>query len=95
MSKLVSFIPAINCTADPVGVENTTKGSFDWDGENKTFTAIVRYYCPKNGWGYPSNGYSEMLSHCQADKTWSLTSIEDCVCKNLSTTKAERNAAIA
>ena len=31
------------------------------------------------GWGYPSNGQSEAINHCQADKSWNLTSIEDCV----------------
>ena len=62
-------------------MDNSTKGSYDWDGVNKTFTTTVRYYCSKDGWGFPSNGKTEAFSQCQADKSWNLTSIDDCVCK--------------
>ena len=54
---------------------------FDWDGVNKTFESVIQYYCEKAGWGYPSNGQSEQINFCQADKTWNLTEIENCVCK--------------
>ena len=54
---------------------------YDWDGQNKSFGAVIRYYCDQPGWGFPSNGDNEMFNECQADKTWSLTTIDDCICK--------------
>lgn len=71
----------MNCTDDPIEMLQNDKGMYDWDGGNKTFGQIIRYYCDKNGWGYPSNGLSEMFNECQADKTWTLTEIEQCICK--------------
>ena len=39
-----------------------------------------RYFCPREGWGYPSNGESEVEIHCQHDGTWSNdANIETCM----------------
>ena len=61
---------------------------YDWTGDigtgvslNKSYNDIVRYWCETEGWGYPSNGLSEMYAVCQANKEWNLTYVEECVCK--------------
>lgn len=79
----VPFCIKLNCTESPVLPPNNTKGIFDWDMKTKTFNHAVTYSCPTPGWGYPSNGLSTMNSTCQADKMWSITSIEDCICKSI------------
>ena len=71
----------INCTDDPITVPMNDRGMNDWDGQNKSFQSVISYYCQKPGWGFPSNGQSEMINYCQADKTWNLTVIENCVCE--------------
>ena len=71
----------INCTDEPVFVNNDNKGMYDWDGQNKSFGALIRYYCDLPGWGFPSSGGNEMYNECQADKSWSLTEIDDCICE--------------
>ena len=41
-----------------------------------------RYFCPREGWGYPSNGENEVEIHCQHDGTWSNdANIETCMSK--------------
>ena len=42
--------------------------------------------CPQEGWGYPSTGLTEQFSVCQANKEWSLTSVEDCIREMISVT---------
>ena len=59
------------------------KGVYDWDMLNKSFSKIVKYSCTEPGWGYPSNGLNEMYSMCLSDKTWNLTSVDECECKSL------------
>ena len=61
---------------------------YDWTGDigpgipvNKSYGDIVRYWCEKEGWGYPSNGLSEMYAVCQANKMWNLTEVDKCMCK--------------
>ena len=40
----------------------------------------LRYFCPREGWGYPSNGENEMTIHCQHDGSWSNdANIETCM----------------
>ena len=58
------------------------KGMYDWDGESRKYQTVVKYSCPKQGWGYPSNGASEVYSICQADKSWNVTFVEECICKS-------------
>lgn len=60
-------------------VPNNTKGIYDWDLKNKSFGVEVTYSCPTEGWGYPSNGLNTMKSVCQADKSWTITSMDDCM----------------
>ena len=71
---------AKQCIEDPPVAPNTDKGWYDWNG-NKTYTTIIKYECKNPGWGYPSNGNITMYSECLADQTWSLTKIENCICK--------------
>ena len=49
--------------------------------KNKSYEKSIKYSCPEPGWGYPSNGLSEMYSICQSDKNWNITSLDDCECK--------------
>ena len=88
VSNISFSILAINCTDDPFEVPNDGKGMYDWTGDigtgvslNKSYNDIVRYWCETEGWGYPSNGLSEMYAVCQANKEWNLTYVEECVCK--------------
>ena len=55
------------------------RGMYDWNGSNKTYQTSILYYCERPGWGYPSNGQSQKINYCQADKTWNLTAVEECV----------------
>lgn len=57
------------------------KGMSDWNNVSQSYGTKIRYYCPQNGWGFPSNGKSEVFNECQADKTWTLDKVETCVCK--------------
>lgn len=71
---------ALLCHNDPPRVSNDDLGKYNFKG-NKTFTTMVQYWCPLPGWGYPSNGETNVTSICQADQAWSVTEVEDCVCK--------------
>ena len=82
--QLFYIFKAVLCTDDPPIVPNDDRGMFDYKG-NKSFTSNVSYRCPLPGWGYPSSGESSATSVCQADKAWSLTEVEDCVCKTFET----------
>ena len=48
---------------------------------SKKVLFCYRDRCQKAGWGYPSTGLSNVSNICQADKTWNLTKLEDCICK--------------
>ena len=59
-------------------------GMFNWtgvDGEDpRPYATAIHYYCPKEGWGYPSSGENEKTIHCQTDGTWSNeANIETCI----------------
>ena len=56
------------------------KGNYDFKG-NKTFSVLLNYTCDTPGWGYPSNGLSNVSSLCQADQTWTVKDVEECICK--------------
>ena len=78
----------MNCTEDPFEVPNDDIGMYDWTGAigpgvsiNKSYGDIVRYWCEKEGWGFPSNGLSEIYAVCQANKMWNLTEVENCMCE--------------
>ena len=78
----------MNCTEDPFEVPNDDKGMYDWTGAigpgvsvNKSYGDIVRYWCEKEGWGFPSNGLSEIYAVCQANKMWNVTEVEKCMCE--------------
>ena len=44
------------------------------------------------GWGYPSNGLSNITVVCQGDQTWNITEVEDCVCKSSNCSISTLNA---
>ena len=77
---------AKNCTDEPFEAPGADKGISDWDGVSMSYETVIKYECPKKGWGYPTTGFSEIYSYCQADKTWNLTSVEECICKFLKPT---------
>ena len=86
----IFFYLAKNCTDDPYIPPGADKGLSNWtkpdpengiEGNKTSYQTIVHYYCQKQGWGFPSTGKSEAWSICQADKSWNLTSVEDCICK--------------
>ena len=73
----------INCTEPPFPVRNNDVGSYNWTGQEgeqpRPFATQIRYFCPREGWGYPSTGDREQLITCQMDGSWSnLKVIEDC-----------------
>jgi hypothetical protein len=79
LNILVQLI-AVVCEEDPPIVENTSLGMFDWSGNN-TYLTTIKYWCPKAGWGFKSSGLQRLNTTCQADGTWSLGTIEDCIGK--------------
>ena len=59
-------------------------GMFNWTGisgvDPRPYATAIKYYCPRPGWGYPSNGENETTIYCQQDGTWSNdANIETCI----------------
>ena len=84
LANKITFFAAINCTEPPFPVRNNDMGMFNWtgvDGEDpRPYATAIRYYCPREGWGYPSNGANETTIYCQKDGTWSNDeNIESCI----------------
>ena len=76
---------AVKCDLEPpFEVNNTQIGHYDWTPGtgNNSFGARIKYWCDDQGWGYPSNGENQTYSKCQANKHWSLDSVEECVRKS-------------
>ena len=65
---------------DPFEPPGGEKGTYDYEGNN-TFSVILTYSCDTPGWGYPSTGLSNVTSLCQADQTWTVKEVEECICK--------------
>ena len=62
-------------------------GMFNWTGisgvDPRPYATAIKYYCPRPGWGYPSNGENETTIYCQQDGTWSNdANIETCISKS-------------
>ena len=75
---------AINCTVAPFRVHQNDLGMSNWTGVDGTdprpYATAIRYYCRKEGWGYPSSGLNEKTIYCQRDGTWSNEeNIETCM----------------
>ena len=61
-------------------------GMFNWTGvdgvDPRPYSTAIKYFCPRAGWGYPSNGDNETTIYCQQDGTWSNeANIETCISK--------------
>ena len=81
---------AINCTEAPFAVRENDLGRSNWTGEDgvdpRPYATRIRYYCPRDGWGYPSNGLNEKIIYCQRDGSWSNdVNIETCMSKGKDT----------
>ena len=73
----------INCTEIPFPVENNDLGKYNWTGvqgiDPRPYATGIRYWYPRNGWGFPSNGEWEVYIYCEMDGYWSnLDTIEQC-----------------
>ena len=76
--------PAINCTEPPFPVKNNDLGRYNWTGTDgvdpRPYATAIKYFCPRENWGYPSTGESEVTIHCRNDGTWSNAfNIETCM----------------
>ena len=78
------FSTAINCTEPPFPVKNNDLGRYNWTGTDgvdpRPYATAIKYFCPRENWGYPSTGESEVTIHCRNDGTWSNAfNIETCM----------------
>ena len=56
----------------------------NWTGvegvDPRPYATAIKYYCRREGWGYPSDGTKEKTIYCQRDGTWSNEeNIETCM----------------
>ena len=77
---------AINCTEAPYPVRNNDLGTYNWTDPTgygpRPYATAVKYFCPRENWGYPSNGENEKVIYCQKDGSWSnVMDIETCISK--------------
>ena len=85
--QLLSLL-ATNCTEPPFPVAQNDLGMSNWtgvDGEDpRPFATQIKYFCRREGWGYPSTGENEQWINCQWDGQWSnYANIETCVSKSI------------
>ena len=83
-NKITLSFPAINCTEPPFPVKNNDLGRYNWTGTDgvdpRPYATAIKYFCPRENWGYPSTGESEVTIHCRNDGTWSNAfNIETCM----------------
>ena len=67
-------------------MRNNDLGMYNWTGvddvDPRPYAAAIKYYCPRDNWGYPSDGTNEKTIFCQKDGTWSNDAdIEPCMSK--------------
>jgi hypothetical protein len=65
----------INCTEIPFPVENNDLGKYNWTGvqgiDPRPYATGIRYWYPRNGWGFPSNGEGEVYIYwMDTGATW-------------------------
>ena len=82
----VLYVVATNCTEPPYPVAQNDLGMSNWTGvdgvDPRPFATQIKYYCRREGWGYPSTGENEQWINCQWDGQWSNdANIETCVSK--------------
>ena len=71
--------PVVN---NDLGMYNWTQGWQEEGGRARPYGVAVKYYCPREEWGYPSNGLREQIVHCNSDGQWSNeANVENCQSK--------------
>ena len=63
---------------------NNDAGMMSWTetpGTLRPYGTLVKYWCPKINWGYPSTGTNQTWSRCGEEGHWNVTDIEACVGK--------------
>ena len=76
------YILAINCTEPPFFVKETAIRRMNWtevQGNPRPYATVVEYSCPKKDWGFPSTGLDKVYAGCQANGTWNITSVDECI----------------
>ena len=61
-------------------------GMYNWTDVTglspRPYATAIRYFCPRDNWGYPSNGENEETIYCRRDGSWSNDrDIEPCMSK--------------
>ena len=47
--------------------------------DSQPYAVAIKYWCPREGWGYASDGSNERMVYCLRDGTWSNQfNIETC-----------------
>ena len=82
--KVSNLVLAINCTEPPFPVKNNDLGRYNWTGTDgvdpRPYATAIKYFCPRENWGYPSTGENEVTIYCRNDGTWSNEfNIETCM----------------
>ena len=82
-NKMPKCIP-INCTEAPFKPRMNDLGMYSWTGvdgkDARPYATEITYYCPRYGWGYPSDGLNSTTIQCNMDGSWSnLYNIETCM----------------
>jgi hypothetical protein len=48
--------------------------------DSQPYAIAIKYWCPREGWGYASDGANERIVYCMKDGTWSNQfNIETCM----------------
>ena len=74
----------INCTEPPYKPRMNDLGMYSWTGvdgkDARPYATEITYYCPRIGWGFPSDGFNSTSIRCRMDGSWSnLYNIETCM----------------
>ena len=65
-----------------MGMYNWTEESDVEGGVARPYSVAIKYFCPRQGWGYPSNGLNEQIVHCLKNGEWSNeVNVETCQSK--------------
>jgi len=47
-------------------------------GNARPYATLIKYWCNKTNWGFPSTGLQEAWAMCNHDGIWNITEIEEC-----------------
>ena len=86
-SSCIEIFLAINCTEAPFPSFQNDLLMSNWTGiagvHPRPFATAIKYYCRREGWGFPSTGLNETQISCLWDGQWSNdVNIETCISKN-------------